>query len=245
MHTLSDRDHATRGDPFWRKAAFAGLRSRYNFAMESSGRHQCLIYEGAPSNHLPAVAAILLDRLKRNHRCVYLNSPTMIVGIHSHLAAAGLDVERELNEANLVLASDRPHLAGGRFDVESMIQSLKDTLNRAIRDGYVGLFATGDMSWELGMETESANLLEYEWRLEELFHERQELSGICQYHVGSLPSEMMRHSLLAHPSIFISEKRSLTNPHYVGSKSLASQSAANAVIDIAIHQLCQSGTTSA
>jgi hypothetical protein len=212
--------------------------------MESSGRHQCLIYEGAPSNHLPAVAAILLDKLKRNHRCVYLNSPTMIAGIHSHLAAAGLDVEHELNEAKLVLTSDRPHLAAGRFDVESMIQSLKDTLNRAIRDGYVGLFATGDMSWELGMQTEPANLLEYEWRLEKLFHERPELTGICQYHVGSLPSEMMRHSLLAHPSIFISAKKSLTNPYYLEPKSFIDEAAANARLDSAIHRLCQSGTTS-
>ena len=174
--------------------------------MDSSGRHQCLIYEGTPSNHQPAVAAILLDKLKQNHRCVYLSNPPMIAGIHSHLTAAGLDVARALKETNLVLTSDRPHLAGGRFDVESMIRSLEVTLNRAIRDGYVGLFATGDMSWELGMETEPAKLLEYEWRLEKLFHERAELSGICQYQVGTLPPEMMRHSLLSHPSIFITAK---------------------------------------
>jgi hypothetical protein len=126
-----------------------------------------------------------------------------------------------------------------------MIQSLKETLNRAIRDGYVGLFATGDMSWELGMETEPAKLLEYEWRLEKLFHERTELSGICQYHVGSLPPEMMRHSLLSHPSIFISAKESLTNPHYLQPESFIHEAAANARLDSAIDRLCKSGTTSA
>lgn len=213
--------------------------------MDSSGRHQCLIYEGMPSNHQPAVAAILLDKLQQNHRCLYLHSPPMIAGIHSHLAAAGLDVVQELKNTNLVLTSDRPHLAGGRFDVELMINSLEETLNQAIRDGYVGLFATGDMSWELGMEKEPAKLLEYEWRLEKLFHERAELNGICQYHVGSLPPEMMRHSLLSHPSIFISAKKSLISPHYMEPNSFLHEATANARLDSAIDRLRQSETISA
>jgi hypothetical protein len=46
--------------------------------MQPSPRHQCLIYEGAPSKHLPALAAIIHDKLQQNHRCLYLNSPTMV-----------------------------------------------------------------------------------------------------------------------------------------------------------------------
>ena len=87
-------------------------------------------------------------------------------------------------------------------------------------------------------------LLEYEWRLEKLFHERAELSSICQYHVGSLPPEMMRHSLLSHPSIFISAKKSLINPHYMEPKSFIHEATANARLDSAIDRLCQSETIS-
>lgn len=205
--------------------------------VDTSGRHQCLIYDGTPSSHQPAVAAILLDKLKQNYRCLYLHNPSMIAGIRSHLAATGLDVEHELREASLVLTSNRPHLAGGHFDVEAMIESLEDTLNRAIRDGYKGLFATGDMSWELGMEKEPSKLLEYEWRLDSLFEKRKELSGICQYHVGSLAREMMRHSLLSHPSIFISAKKSTVNPHYAGSRSFPHDPVANARLDSHIVRL--------
>lgn len=64
-----------------------------------------------------------------------------------------------LKKRNLLLTSDRPHLAGGQFDVELMIKSLEATLNQAIRDGYVGLFATGDMSWELGTEKDPPSAL--------------------------------------------------------------------------------------
>jgi hypothetical protein len=212
--------------------------------MDPSPRHQCLIYQGAPSRHLPALAAILLGKLQQNYRCLYLNSPPMIAAIRPHLAAAGLDVAHEIRKTSLVLSSDHPSLAVGSFEVEPMIHTLEASLNQAIRDGYAGLFATGDMTWEMGGEKDPSKLLEYEWRLEKLFHERPQLSGICQYHAGTLPPEMMRHSLLVHASIFISERLSLTNPHYMHPESLVHEFSRNATLDSAVAHLCQLGDVS-
>jgi hypothetical protein len=75
------------------------------------------------------------------------------------------------------------------------------------------------MTLEMGGEKDASKLLEYEWRLEKLFHERLELSGICQYRAGRLPPEMIRQSLLVPPSIFISERLSLPNFHYMHPES--------------------------
>lgn len=76
-----------------------------------------------------------------------------------------------------------------------------------------------------------AKRLEYEWRLEKLFHERAELNGICQYRFGTLLPKMIRHSLLSHASIFISAKKSLINPHYMEPKSFLYEATANARLD--------------
>src|ERR1700691_4996657 len=137
--------------------------------METLPRHQCLIYEGAPSRHLPAVAAVTRDKLQQNYRCLYLNSPPMVAGMGSYLAAAGVDIAREVGRGSLVLTSEQGHLAKGRFDVEQMVQTLEGAIHRALRDGYVGLWATGDMTWEMGPEKDFSKLVEYEWRLEKLF----------------------------------------------------------------------------
>lgn len=212
--------------------------------METSPRHQCLIYDGAPSRYLPALAAILIDKLRQNYRCLYLHTPAMVAGIRSYLMAAGLDVADAIRKTSLVLSSERPHLDDGGFAVKQMIASLEESLNQAIRDGYAGLFATGDMTWEMGGEREPSKLLEYEWRLEKLFHERPELTGICQYHAGSLPPEMMRHSLLVHPSIFISERLSLDNPHYMHPESFIHEAIPNARLDSAVRHLCHSESIS-
>jgi hypothetical protein len=177
-------------------------------------RHQCLIYEGAPSRQLPALAATMRQMLGANYRCLYLNSPAMVAGMSSYLAAHGFDVAHEVSNGNLVLSSDQSHLFNGDFDVEEMIGKLEFAIVQALRDGYKGLWATGDMLWEFGNERNLQKLLKYERQLEELFRRQPLLCGICQYHGDLLPQEILGQSLLTHPAVFINETLSRINPHY-------------------------------
>jgi hypothetical protein len=87
-----------------------------SFLGMATHRHQCLIYEGSPSQHLPALAATLKQKLDDNYRCLYLNSPVMVAGLRSCLAARGLDVFHHTSKGSLVLSSERHHLLEGCFD---------------------------------------------------------------------------------------------------------------------------------
>jgi hypothetical protein len=186
--------------------------------MASASRHQCLIYEGAPSQTLRSIAEITRQKLKENYRCVYLNSPSMVAGMKSYLAAAGVDVADETNRGSLVVSSLRSHLVEEVFDLERMIQSLEAGIELALRDGYQGLWASGDMTWEFGPQEDFDKLIEYELRLEDLFRKRPHLSGICQYHRDTLPQDVMRLGLQSHQNLFVNETLSLVNPHYVTAK---------------------------
>jgi MEDS: MEthanogen/methylotroph, DcmR Sensory domain len=178
-----------------------------------------MIYEGSPSRTLPAVAATIRQNLDVNARCMYMNSPTRVAGLRSQLYAAGTNVEHEVARRALVLAADTSHLVNGRFDVNRMIDMLEAAVERALADGYTGLFATGDMTWEFGSEKDFSMLLEYEWRLEQLFHKHAGLSGICQYHRDLLPHEAVLEGLVSHASLFISDTISRLNSHYVFARS--------------------------
>jgi hypothetical protein len=182
--------------------------------MTSPSRHQCLIYEGSPSRNLPALAAAIHQQLHNNYRCLYMNSPVMVAGMRCYLSAAGIDVAHEVAKASLILSSDQRHLVDGRFDIGRMIHTLEDTLNQALSDGYVGLWATGDMSWEFGPRKEFSRLLEYEWRLEEFFREHPAIIGVCQYHADTMPREALHQGLLTHPAVFINQTLSRINPLY-------------------------------
>lgn len=183
--------------------------------MEHQSRHQCLIYKGAPSRQLSALAAVIKEKLGDGMKCLYLNSPTMVAGMRSYLSAIDIDVESEIARNQLVLSSASCLSVDGSFDVDLMLHNLEHTLDGALFEGNKGLWASGDMTWEFGSEKNFTKLLEYEYRLEKLFLKRQELCGICQYHEDTIPHEATQHALLTHPMIFINETLSHINAHYV------------------------------
>jgi MEDS: MEthanogen/methylotroph, DcmR Sensory domain len=185
-------------------------------SMKYESRHQCLIYDGAPSRKLPILAAIVQRKLDDGYRCLYLNSAPMVAGMRSTLAAMGIDVEAEMANNRLVLSSE-PISAGEGFDSGVMLAKLESFLDQAINDGYKGLWASGDMTWEFGPAKDFSKLLEYELGLEEIFNTRNELCGVCQYHRDTLPQDAMRQSLLVHRSIIISDTLTRINPYYLKS----------------------------
>lgn len=207
--------------------------------MEPMPRHQCLIYDGPPSRHLKALAAVTRDKLQQNRRCLYLNSIPMVAGMRSYLAATGVDVEQAIRRGNLVLVSEQQHLVNGRFDAGHMMLMLEQALAGALRDGYAGLWATGDMTWEMGPDTDFLKLVGYEWRLEKFFEGHPELGGICQYHADTLPREIVRQGLIVHPSIFVNETLSLINPHHVHTDKFTPDLEKDSEIDGALTQLLQ------
>jgi hypothetical protein len=177
-------------------------------------RHQCLIYEGAPSQYLAEVAQTIIEKLGRNHRCLYLNSPAMVAGMRSRLVALDLDLPKFLERGDLILSSDQGHLVNGKFDVDEMIMLLSRAVRQALADGYAGLWATGDMTWEFGSEKNLDKLLEYERRLEDLMRKTPGLSGICQYHRDTLPPHAIAIALQSHPILYLNSSLSRLNPDY-------------------------------
>jgi MEDS: MEthanogen/methylotroph, DcmR Sensory domain len=207
--------------------------------MTPEARHQCLIYAGAPSRHLPALAATVKQKLNEGYRCLCLDSPVMIAGMRCYLAAAGIDVALEVEKNSLVLSSDQRHLVDSHFDIDKMMRSLGEGLDHALGEGYKGLWATGDLTWEFGPDRNFSKLLEYEWRLEEFIQEhRGVFGGVCQYHADTLPREALRQGLVTHPTIFLNSTLSQLNPHYLHSDAYHEQAVSNPAVNSLIAHLC-------
>lgn len=94
------------------------------------------------------------------------------------------------------------------------------------------------MTLEFGPERDFSKLLDYEWRLEKFLQSHPALSGICQYHADTLPNEVLRQGLLAHPSLYINETLSRLNPHYVERESFTAATYHDPALDKTIRALC-------
>lgn len=207
--------------------------------MPHASRHQCLVYEGSPSQSLPGLAASIRQHLNEQYRCLYLHSPTMVAELRSLLLVAGTDVTQLVTQGQLVLSSGSDHLVDGRFQSDRMLSMLEEAVKEALKDGYRGLFATGDMSWEFGPDKDFATLVEYEWQLEDLFRRQPALSGICQYHADTLPSEVLRQGLVTHSSLYLNATLSRLNPYYVTRESFTAHTCNSPALDTAIRDLCK------
>ena len=182
--------------------------------MDSVARHQCLIYDKAPSQYLEVLARSIIASLKANKRCLYLNSPAMVAGIRCALAAEGLDLIAEIEGGSLILTSDQSHLSNGLFDVDRMLEMVQIAVRRALADGYAGLWASGDITWEFGGEINFDKLLEYELRLDEFMQDNVSLSGVCQYDGKTLPPRAIKTGFRSHPAIYVNETLSHLNSRY-------------------------------
>jgi hypothetical protein len=214
-------------------------------AMDPHG-HECLIYDGDPSEQLPIVIPLFVDGLRENWRCLYLGDPASLQMIEAALVERGIDPRRESKRGALVLSSDRSHLQGRAFDPTSMIADLHKSVDRAVADGYEGLCATGDMRWELGDDENFRRLLEYEARLEQVIREKP-LRGICQYRRDDLPASAIRDALLTHRSAHIGDVFAGDNFFYLPPDLLLDQGAGRAAAKQAewmCHQILRTATSS-
>lgn len=173
-------------------------------------RHTCLLYEGEPSEPIAVVAPLIEDALRQGYRCLYLADPATLTRAAGALEARGVEVSALAARGALVLSAERPHLDAGGFRPEAMVDSLEGLIDRALADGFEGLFATGDVAWELGEGADLGSLLDYETRLETLFH-RKPLRGICQYRRGALPPRALHDALRAHPRLMVNGSSGAAN----------------------------------
>ena len=84
------------------------------------------------------LAAVICQKIEENYRCLYFNSPTMVAGMGSYLAARGRDVLEDSKRGRLVLSSEQHSSGVGIFDVNAMLKGLEDALDQALKDGCKG-----------------------------------------------------------------------------------------------------------
>jgi len=169
------------------------------------GQHLCLIYEDA-AQQMASVASFVKAGLARGECCLYAADADTTAELAAALAAAGVDVPRELERGALVLLTKRDtYLRGGRFEPEAMITLLHQALQDALAAGFIGLRATSEMTWALGPEVGCDRLVEYEARLNTFLAGARALA-LCQYHRSRFAPAILREVLRTHPVAILGDQ---------------------------------------
>ena len=177
------------------------------------GDHVCTLFSSA-DEQLAAATDYIEQGLARNERCLYICGEQTPADFRRALMAAGIDVPREeARGALILLTKETAHLAGGSFNATRMIGLLSTAVEDALRDGFEGLCAAGDMTWLIDEAPGSEELAEYEALLNHFYASNRAL-GLCQYNRRRLPARMLDHGIATHPTVRIGGPILLTNPFY-------------------------------
>lgn len=178
--------------------------------------HTCLIYE-KEEEWEKVIIPFIIEGLQKNEKCIYITDQHEPKTVKKHLQDRGFDPQR-LSSQFQIIYEDEAYTKEGHFNPDRMIKLLKRETEKAIKEGYIGLRVTGEMTWTLKGKPGSERLIEYEAKLNRFFP-KAKCVAICQYKRSAFEPETLKGIILAHP-IIIWEGKVYRNFYYIPPETL-------------------------
>lgn len=176
------------------------------------GDHVCTLFSSR-EEQVNAAVDYIRGGLSRGERCLYVCGEQTPDEFRAELRSAGIDPVVEEKRGALLLITKREHLKGGSFKASRMIEMLAGAVSDALKAGFAGLCAAGDMTWLLDEAPGSREIVEYEALLNHFYASNQAL-GLCQYNRNRLPAKVLDTCLATHRHIRVAGPMLLENPFY-------------------------------
>ncbi len=166
------------------------------------GDHLCSIYRDV-YEQMEIIVPYLSCGLKNHEKCIYIVDESSTNEIRKAFIGSGVEIDEYLKSGQFVfLTKEDAYLKGGSFDPDRMIATLKQAEETALKEGYSGMRATGEMTWVLSKHPGSHRLIEYESKLNYFFPNSRS-SAICQYHESRFDPDILIGVIHTHPKVVI------------------------------------------
>lgn len=181
--------------------------------------HACSVFKGE-SDQAAAFIPHIMGGLRRNDRCIYVSDSFQREDFFDKMASE-LSVDQEVLETRITfLTADEVYLKDGRFGKERMLRYVADARDQALKEGFCGLTAAGEMSWAGRAAVGPSDLVEYEASLNFMYPD----SGsdlLCQYPESEFDAATLLNAVRAHPKVYV-RGTMCGNPYYLPPETLIS-----------------------
>jgi hypothetical protein len=176
-------------------------------------QHACQI-EASREVELATAAAYLRHGLECGEVCLYVRGDADdSARVRAALAAAGVGPEAEREGRLRIVGPGAFQLRRSPFDPEEMLGFVREQVAGVRAAGFPGLRVVADMTWTLVEHPGSDRFLEFESRVDEVFHDLP-LAALCQYRTSRLGPAVVHGALLTHPRV-VARGALRDNPSFV------------------------------
>ncbi|MFP8907041.1 MEDS domain-containing protein [Streptomyces atacamensis] len=150
-------------------------------------RHVCCAYAGE-RQWARSAAEFVREGLAAGRRVVYFADTAAPAAVVERLGRNGVDAVAAVERGGLVVRrAEDSYLRRPPFDPDRMARAWEQECATAIREGYAGLYAVGEMAWCARGVPGADRLLEYELRLNREVFARLPLTALCLYDRAVVP----------------------------------------------------------
>lgn len=167
----------------------------------------------SPEETYGVLAPFIAEGLDHGDHAVHL------IGTHGRqphidmLRARDVDLPRYEAEGRAeLLRWEDAYLRGGRFSRDGMLQFIQERMEERSSKGFAITRLVGDMAWAASQPSGVEELIEYEWRINELLSAFDDVI-VCVYDLTRFSGEMMVDAMLVHPALLIGDTLH-ENPFY-------------------------------
>jgi len=174
------------------------------------GDHAAFFYQTKEEQMATAIPFLAIG-LQRNEQCLYIADANSPAEICRRFEAFGVDVTAAQKSGALsIVTKKETYLRHGSFEPHKMIIDLCSAVDAAVDSGYVGLRATGELSWALDLPSALAQLVTYEEELDAHFYSR--FTALCQYDQSRFPDYIAERMKQLHPVVVCGGKITRKSP---------------------------------
>jgi len=176
------------------------------------GIHFCYIYND-DAQRRKTIAKFLKSGLLGKQKILCLHDTQTAGEILADMAELGLDMpahakDMVLKEALAAYCSD------GQFSTSAMMALTESFCQQALKEGYAGVRATGEVAWSLAQAAViREDVMEYEAQINEVF-KKYPYTACCQYDARLFDGQTILDVLSVHPMMVV-RGQIVKNPFYI------------------------------
>lgn len=164
------------------------------------GDHFCCAFD-SPAQQEELVIDFVRAGVERGDRVCYFAHTSEPQQVLDLLKAAGINVDQLLDRAQLIVSTaEGSYLVELPFSPERMLESINQTVDDALADGYNGVHFLGEMEWAANGVPGAERLEEWE-RLIEDFYATRPAAWLCQFNRHAFEARRLARLIELHPKV--------------------------------------------
>ena len=176
------------------------------------GTHMCHIFSDEEEQG-EVISRYIASGLAEGEQACYFTDTRSVDETRARLATLGVSVPAAEDRKLVVASAVDMYCPDGTFVPDRMLGNFPLVYNAGLEAGFVGVRATGEMTWARRGIPGSDRLIEYESRINTIVREYP-LTAVCQYDARQFDGATLFEVLIVHP-VMIVRGRISRNPYYL------------------------------